>query len=632
LLEDILRREWGFDGYVVSDCWAIIDIYRHHRVVETPAEAAALAVKAGCDLNCGVTFPALREAVELGLIDESTIDRAVGRLFNARFRLGMFDPPEQVPFAQIPYAINDSAPHRELALRAARESIVLLKNDGELLPLNKDLGSIAVIGPNADDLCALLGNYNGTPARAITPLEGIREKVSSATAVYHARGCAMAEGMPPLSIVPAACLLPREPDAGQRGVTATFWDNASFEGDPALTRIDPVIDFMWKGVSPLSGEMGDPFSVRWEGHLIPPVSGTYQLGGCGFNKFDLALDGDSLVSYESVHHARIKTAQVELEAGRLYDLRFECASWGMDPQAQMLWSVPGVDLLTPALEAAEKAEVVVLVMGFNSNLEGEEMAVDIPGFRGGDRTDILLPAPQEELVQRIHGLGKPVVLVLLNGSAIAVNWADEHVPAIVEAWYPGQAGGAAIADVLFGDYNPAGRLPVTFYRSVDDLPDFSDYRMEGRTYRYFRGEPLYPFGYGLSYTRFTYQELELSADRIAKEQSLIVSAVVKNTGARAGDEVVQLYVSPAGDVGVAGAGRTPIRSLKGFARVHLAPGESQRVTFVLAPEQIALIDDDGRAVVLPGAYRVSIGGRQPRPGDPDQAAGQVLFGTFEITP
>ena len=626
LLERILRQEWGFDGYVVSDCWAIVDIYEHHKVVETAAEAAAMAVKAGCDLNCGRVFPALREAVEKGFIDEETIERAVRRLFRARFRLGMFDPPEKVPYAQIPYEVNDSKEHQALALRVARESIVLLKNEGNLLPLRKDLKSIAVIGPNADDLQVLMGNYNGTPSRAATPLEGIRGKVSPATKLYYARGCEIARGVLPLTVVPPTCLRPTDPDASQVGLTAAYYDNPEFEGEPVVARVDPMVDSRWKGASPLTGQVGDAFAVRWTGSLVAPVTGTYKLGVNGSTGYTLYVNGTLLVEHQGVICPRIRTKAVDLEAGRFYSLRLDYVNRGLDPQAQLLWSVPRTDYLTEAVEVARKAEVVVMVMGLSAALEGEEMPVQVDGFAGGDRIDIGLPGPQEDLLKRIHALGKPMVLVLLNGSAVAVNWAAEHVPAIVEAWYPGQAGGDAIADVLFGDYNPSGRLPVTFYKSAEDLPPFEDYRMQGRTYRYFPGEPLFPFGYGLSYTTFAYSNLRLSAKTIGSGDTLTVSVDVQNVGERAGDEVVQLYVSD-----VVASVPVPIRQLQGFERIQLLPGETKTVTFALSPRQLSLIDSDGRRVVEPGEFRISVGGCQPESKDFAGEAKSTLIGSFEVS-
>jgi len=626
LLGKILRQEWGFEGYVVSDCRAILNIYAHHKVVKTAAEAAALAVNEGCDLNCGETFTSLLEAVEKGLISEEAIGQAVKRLFTARFRLGMFDPPECVPYAQIPYGVNGSAEHHKLALQAAQESIVLLKNEDDFLPLSREVESIAVIGPNADDGQVLLGNYRGTPPRIVTPLEGIRNKISPTTRLYTAQGCQLVAGLDPLTVIPSACLRPAVADGYQTGLTAAYFDNWEFRGEPAVSRVDPLIDFTWKDSTPVTGRMGDSFSVRWTGSLVPPATGRYQLSVRGLNSYRLTLDGELIAEHQDLHEAIITGKEVELEAGRFYRLRLDYVNRGLDPQVQLLWSVPGADHMTRVIEAARKAEVVVMVMGLSSAVEDEEIPVRVEGFGGGDRTDIALPRPQKELLQRIHELGKPMVLVLLNGSALALNWAKDNVRAIVEAWYPGQAGGDAIADVLFGDYNPGGRLPVTFYKSVDDLPPFEDYRMEGRTYRYFRGEPLLPFGYGLSYTTFAYCDLQLSAKRITPGETVSISVDVQNVGERAGDEVVQLYVSDV-DAPVP----VPIRQLQGFERIHLAPGETQTITFTLTPRQLSLVDDEGQRVIEPGAFRLAVGGRQPGPDDLVGEGTGVLITTLEIT-
>lgn len=462
LLQHILRERWGFQGHVVSDCWAIDDIYLHHQVVATAEEAAALAVNAGCDLECGCVYDALVRAVEQGLIDESTIDRAVTRLMLTRFKLGMFDPLEEVPHANIPFSANDCTAHRALALRAARESIVLLKNTDGLLPLPKDLKRIAVIGPNADDATVLLGNYNGTPSEPVTVLQGLRDKLPDAQIAY-ARG------------------------SGVRGI-----DTSGYAG---------------------------------------------------------------------------------------------------------------------ALAAAQDADIVIFVGGLSQAIEGEdgqEESVTDGGRSDGDRSDIALPKVQEDLLRALYGVGKPVVLVLLSGSAIAVPWAAANVPAILTAWYPGQAGGTAVADVLFGDSNPAGRLPVTIYRSTDDLPDFRDYRMEHRTYRYFSGEPLYPFGYGLSYTSFAYRDLRLSSEIVTPTQGITVTVDVENTGSRAGDEVVQLYVRDL-DASIPVARHC----LAGFKRIALEPGETGQVEFQLEPGQFTLVNSVGERVYEAGAFALFVGGGQP---------------------
>ncbi len=600
LLEKILRQEWGFDGYVVSDCEAIRDIFANHKVVNTAAEAAALAVKNGCELNCGRVYAVLLEAVALGLIDEATIDQAVTRLFKARFQLGMFDPPEMVPYAQIPFDVIDSPAHRALALRAAQESIVLLKNEGDLLPLRKDIGSIAVIGPNADDLQILLGNYHGTPATAVTPLQGIRQKVSPETIVYHAPGCAVADGMPRLLPIPTDCLRPMTPIAAETGLNGRYYPNAHHAGQPHHDQIDSQINFTWKDTNPLTGVWGDHFSIQWDGYLVPPASGAYHLGVYGFSEYRLSLDGALIVDNKMEHHPILKHQTVHLEAGRFYRLQLAYANEGLDPQIQLLWAMPESDFEAKALEAAQKAEVVVMVMGLSPQLEGEEMPIHIDGFAGGDRTDIKLPATQENLLQKIHALGKPVVLVLTNGSAVAINWAAANIPAIVDVWYPGQAGGAALADVLFGDFNPAGRLPVTFYKSVDDLPPFEDYELDGRTYRYFHGQPLFPFGHGLSYTHFNLENLQIGQAQLPAGGTTTISLEVTNTGPHAGAEVVQLYIRQTD-------GRRQALKLQGFKRLFLEPGQCQTVTFNLHSHQLGLYNERMRYVVQPQTVEVLVG-------------------------
>lgn len=518
-----------------------------------------------------------------------------------------------MPFSAIPYEVVNSPEHRALTLQAARESIVLLKNDG-LLPLAKEIGSIAVIGPNADDLMTLLGNYNGTPAHAVTPLEGIRRAVSAKTAVYTAKGCPIADGVPNLSVVPSEFLRPATADGPQHGLTAEYFTAGQIEGAPAFSRLDGAVDFIWKNTTPLCGERGGHFAVRWTGFLVPPATGTYRLGVNGHSSYKLTLDGELLVEYHGVHHALRRTKEVALQAGRLYRLQLDYVNDGIDPWAQLVWAAPGVDEAAEALEAAAKADVVVLCLGLTPYVEGEEMPVKVEGFGGGDRTDIALPAAQQRLLERVHALGKPVVLVLLGGSAIAVTWADAHVPAILQAWYPGAAGGVALAEVLFGDTNPSGRLPVTVYKSTADLPPFSDYAMANRTYRYFGGEPLYPFGHGLSYTTFAYDNLRLSKAAIATGEPLTITVDVRNTGQRAGDEVVQLYLSYPNT-----SPRNPIRQLRGFQRVGLKPGETKTVSFTLVPKEIALANDTGERVVEAGEYRVSVGGRQPTGADQGSA-------------
>jgi beta-glucosidase len=623
LLREILRGEWGFDGYVVSDCWAITDIYNTHQVVETATQAAAMAVAAGTDLNCGVSYGRLTEAVQDGILTEEQLDVSVRRLLRARFRLGMFDPPELVPYAAIPYSVNDSEEHRALALDAARKSMVLLKNQGDLLPLSRDLETIAVIGPNASDVEVLLGNYNGFPSDPVTPLEGIRSRVSSRTRVLHATGSGLAAGLPALEPIPSSVLaLPEEEGPGLR---AEYFNNPDLQGAPAAVRTDPTLDFQWWGDTPLSTLTPGEFSVRWTGTLTPVTTGDYAIGGKGLGHFQVFWGDSLLVEFSSEHDINTRWTTLRLQAGEAYPIRVEYRPRREFGAVQLVWSQPGPDLRSEGIRAAEEADAVIMVMGLSPRLEGEEMRVEVPGFAGGDRMEIGLPAVQQELLEAVVATGKPVVLVLMNGSALAIPWAAEHVPAILEAWYPGQAAGTAIADVLFGDYNPAGRLPVTFYRSADQLPPFEDYDMEGRTYRYFQGDPLFPFGHGLSYTTFAYSGLVLP-DTVARGEDVVLSVRVENTGDRDGEEVVQLYLTR-----LAASGPVPIRSLKGVERVFLTAGAEATVTFTLDFEDLALMDDAGVPVVEPGAFEVSVGGKQPGfSGLADAATTGVATGRFVL--
>jgi beta-glucosidase len=625
LLDTILRRDWGFDGYVVSDCGAITDIYQTHKLVQTAPEAAALGVKAGCDLECGSVYESLATAVAGGLVSEQEINRAVSRLFTARFKLGMFDPPERVPYAGIPYRVVDSPEHRSLALEAARKSIVLLKNDGNLLPLRKDLRTIAVIGPNANDVEVLQGNYNGTPSDPITPLRGIREKVSGKTRVLYALGSEWASNLPVLEVVPSSALLTSEGSRRTNGLKGEYFDNREFKGAPVFTRVDRQVDFHWRDRSPDPRIRDDDnFAVRWTGELVPPVTGTYYLGGYGLTGFRIYLDDELLTRFENVHEPSKTYEKRVLEAGRAYRLRIEYFEKEGDALMQLLWAAPRRGLEKEAIQVAGQSDAVILFMGLSPRLEGEEMRVQLEGFKGGDRTDLNLPAVQESLIKAIHGLGKPTVLVLLSGSAVAVNWASGNVPAIVQAWYPGQAAGTAIADVLFGDANPGGRLPVTFYSSVDQLPPFDDYSMAGRTYRYFKGTPLFPFGYGLSYTKFTYSDLHVPGAAEA-DQGVVVSVQVENAGDRAGDEVVQLYLSD-----LESSVAAPTRTLAGFQRITLKPGEKRKVEFTIRPRQLSVFSG-GAFVVEPGTFEVSVGGKQPGfSGRIDASTTDVLTARFEV--
>jgi beta-glucosidase len=627
LLNDILRREWGFEGYVVSDCDAVDDIYATHKLVPTLAEAAAMALKAGTDLNCGRAYSALLEASRKKLVDEATIDTAVKRLLTARFRLGMFDPEDSVPYTRIPYSVVDSPKHRTLALEAARKSIVLLQNRSKTLPLPKNLKSIAVIGPNADDVEVLLGNYNGTPADPITPLRGLREKLGPQAKVLYEPGTDWAEDIPVLTSIPSEFLKPL-PEARENGLQAEYFDNLEFKGEPIFKRMDSEVDFNWWDLAPLPSLEDDNFGVRWTGYLIPPETGHYYLGGEGFNTFKIFLEDQLMASYNGSHETHKVYKKVRLETGKPYALKIEFSHRSGDARMHLLWKRPVPDALERAIAAARITEAVVLFLGLSPRLEGEEMDVPVKGFKGGDRLSLDLPENQEKLLEEVvrAASGKPVILVLLNGSPLSINRAVELVPAIIEAWYPGQAAGQAIADVLFGDYNPAGRLPVTFYKSEDDLPDFSNYRMAGRTYRYFQKEPLFPFGYGLSYTQFRYSKLTLPKT-IKPGDELTISVEVKNAGNRDGEEVVQSYLSRPESTSPV----NPTRWLAAYRRIFLRAGEKQKITLTIRPHEMATYDASGNRVIEPGTLIISVGGEQPGfSGRLDASATEVLTAKIRI--
>ena len=622
LLEKYLREMWGFKGYVVSDCGAVNDIYRSHKYTSTLGAASAAAVKAGTDLTCGEEYKTLPDEVKSGALPVSDIDRSVERLFEARFRLGMFDPPDRVPFSKIPLSENDSAAHKQLALQAARESMVLLKNEGAILPLKKSLAKIAVIGPSADDPIAPRGNLNyaGVPSRQVTPLDGIKQQFPHAKVMY-ALGATYTENN--LALVPSTVLT--TPDGKSAGLQAAYFDNPNFEGAPKLSRIEPRVYFEREMDEPaVVAAVGDgKYSIRWTGTLTAPASGEY-----GFiartgtwnrdGKIRLFIDGKELVA-PARFPMRPPTAptagaatgnrppmeagavpppgwrnpqvKMQLEGGRKYSVKIEYAQNGPGGSAEFNWGPPPEASLAEAEKVVKDSDIALVFVGLNSQLEGENT----------DRERIELPAPQEKLVEATIATGKPTVVVLTSGSAISINYAAEHAAAVMEAWYGGEEDGTAIAETLTGVNNPAGRLPVTFYHGTDQLPAFTDYSMDGRTYRYFKGDPLYSFGYGLSYSSFQYSNLQTKQTANGAE----VQATVKNTSARDGDEVVQFYV--------ADSASKEVRNLRGFQRIHLRGGESRTVSFTLTSD------------VLPKSpVTVSIGGGQPLAGIP-HVEGTVRF-------
>ncbi len=623
ILYGILRNEWGFKGYIVSDCWAISDFYTFTHFAKDPAEAAAQAVKAGTDLECGVDYKNLMTAVERGLLTEADINVAAGRIFKARFKLGMFDPDEIVPYAQIPFFVNCSDYNNTLARKAAQESIVLLKNSNNTLPLGKDLKTIAVIGPNADNFESLIGNYNGIPKDPVTVLKGIINKVSPDTKVLYADGSDLAEGIHNLTVIPSHFL--QAPD-GRQGALGEYFNNREMKGKPVFTRIDDQISFYWEHFSPRYDMPDDDFGVRWTTFLIPPETGTYALGSWGSSGYEIFLDGKSIIAERNEHHAFHKEYNVNLEAGKKYKIEVLYKNYAGDADMKLLWARPEPGRTAEALEAVREADAVILVLGLSQRLEGEEMSIKIDGFLGGDRTNLNLPAVQENLLNIVTATGKPVIVVLMNGGALSINNAQEKASAILLAGYPGQQGGNAVADVLFGDCNPAGRLPVTYYKSVDQLPAFEDYNMKGKTYRYFTLEPLYPFGFGLSYTTFSYSNLVLPEKSTAGEQ-ISVKVTVTNTGNIAGDEVVQLYLEDE-----KASTTRPLRQLEGFSRISLKPGESKIVEFNLEPRQFSIINNKDKRVIEPGYFTIYVGGKQPGFSDYlDPQFTQVLTGRIRLT-
>jgi beta-glucosidase len=625
LLQDQLRGKWNFKGYVVSDCGAVVDIYRNHHYQPTQPQASAISLQRGMDNECvdggfkvkdDHDYKPYIDAVKQGFLKESEIDTALVRLFTARMKLGMFDPPELDPYAKIDPSELDSAGHREMARRIADESMVLLKNDGTL-PLKASGIKIAVIGPLADRTKVLLGNYNGTPTHTVSILEGLRKEFAGDTISYVPGTLFLSHDADP---VPASALT----SGGKPGIGISYSKldmtdiNRPEATKPLAQGSALTVD---ASAQPLPPEVAGvhPLSIHWDGDLTAPETGDYNLGVKANGMFRLRLDGKNVTNAWGGEAAEARLGRVHLEAGKPAALHVEYTPpENGTPVATLVWKKVDITPQPEAVAAAKEADVVVAVLGISSELEGEEMQVSEPGFKGGDRTSIDLPKPEEDLLEQVVATGKPVVLVLTNGSALAVNWANQHVNAIVDAWYPGEEGGTAVAETLSGKNNPAGRLPVTFYKSVDQLPPFASYAMKGRTYRYFEGTPLYPFGYGLSYTTFSYSNLTLPTSAVTAGQPFTAEVTVTNTGKRAGDEVAQFYLS---FPGVAGA---PGRALRAFQRVHLEPGQSQKVQFELKPRDLSMVSEAGEPVIPEGKYSVSVGGGQPNTGAP------AVAGTFEV--
>jgi beta-glucosidase len=640
LLQDTLREAWKFQGYVTSDCGAVGDITTGHKFTLDNAHGSAVAVLAGTDTTCGDEYVALVKAVRDGLIKGSEIDTSLKRLFVARFRLGMFDPPDAVSFSRIPFSENDSPQHRALALMAAREAIVLLKNQDGMLPFKSTVKTITVVGPNAESLAALEGNYNGVPSHPVYPLDGIRKLFEGRAKVFYSQGAPYLEELP----VP----VPRTAfhtggDASREGLKAEYFSNMDLSGEPVLTRIDPQIQFDWNSAAPAKGVPMKAFAVRWTGTLTPPGPGNYTFSvpkrewypRGGKEVFRVYLDAKLVLDttlvapttwVEQGKKEPQTTFQAHFEDTKAHTFRLEYVHQSplFGARATLNWRPPLEALRDEAVKAAQQADVVVAFVGLSPNLEGEEMPVHVPGFSGGDRTDISLPKAQQQLLEALAASGKPLVVVLMSGSPLAVNWAQEHAAAILEAWYTGEESGTAIAETLAGANNPGGRLPVTFYASQDQLPPFDDYSMHNRTYRYFPGKPLYGFGYGLSYSTFEYSNLKLSSPQLKAGEELTAEVDVRNASGPAGDEVAELYLEfPA----IPGA---PLRALRGFKRLHFAPGETRHVTYTLKPRDLSMVNDKGEHVVAPGEYNVFVAGAQPGETAAGARARLKISGEFKL--
>jgi beta-glucosidase len=628
LLRDHLRDAWKFDGYVVSDCAAVADVSTGHHYAPDFAHAAAAAVKAGADLECGYlegrAFPALVDAVHQGLIKESDIDNALRRLLRARFKLGMFDPPSRFAYGQILMSEVNSPAHRQLSLRAARESIVLLKNQDHTLPLQAGITRIAVVGPTAELVQSLQGNYNGPLPSPVYPLEGIEKRLSSAQ-VSYAQGSTLVGGF----AMPIEHTALHPASGSENGLTGEYFSSPDLSGSPVLTRTDRNINFNWDKVVPVAGLERNHYSVRWSGSFTPPAPGEYKLGvrinycySCENTEgFRLYLDDKLLVqnSGKTPDRGAVIEARVTFSDTRPHPIRLEYLHGTGTAGIDLTWQAPATVLRDEAVEAAKQSEVTIAFVGLSPTLEGEEMPVQMAGFKGGDRTSINLPAAQESLLKALAAIGKPLVVVLQNGSALAVNWAQQNARAILEAWYPGEEGGTAIAETLAGDNNPAGRLPLTFYSSLSQVPPFEQYSMCGRTYRYLADKPLYGFGFGLSYTSFAYNNLKVAPANVAAGDPVTVEGDVKNTGAMAGDEVVELYLTQPTVY------ETPLRVLAGFKRIRLAAGESAHVSLTIDPRSLSQVDAKGNRVIVPGEYTVSLAGAQP------QDAASVQTGKFNMS-
>lgn len=596
LLTDILKNEWGFEGSVVTDCNGLRDLYQGHKYVDNVQEAIALALNSGIDMECGDEFKKyLLDVVLSGKVSELTINNAVRRLLLSRFRLGLYDPKGLVPYTSIPKSVIDSKEHRDLARQAAREAIILLKNHGGLLPLNKnEITSIAVIGPNAA-VCQM-GGYTSAHSVAVSPLDGIKNKIGNSK-VHYVKGTDIKIELP---VIPSKYLVPPNAKSGEHGLKGEYFNNTDCSGEPVFSRLDPVIDFDYGRGSPDERIQNNYYSIRWTGQFIAPASGPYYIGGAFDDAIKFYFDGNLIIDKTKNRNQSSTVFKVELEKGKHYDLRIDFTQHWYKSKMKLWGEAQNPDKFIEAVDAAKKSDVAIVVVGTDETVEKE----------GVDRSDLKLPGDQRDLIEAVLKANPKTIVIMQNGGPLSINWANDNVPAIIETFFNGEEGGNALADVLFGDYNPAGRLPLTVYKSVKQLPDISDYDIRlGRTYMYNTTpqgtaiEPLYPFGFGLSYTQFSYGKMKIFSGKISPSDNLEISIEVTNSGIREGDEVVQLYIHDRKS-----SVKRPGKQLVGFDRISLKSGESKTVSFTIPAKDLAFWDVNTKSfVVEPGAFDVMIG-------------------------
>jgi len=620
LMNDILRRQWKFTGYVTSDCWAIDDFFKYHKTHKDAVTAAVDAVMHGTDIECGVSvYLTLLNAVKDGLIPEAQIDASLRRLFTIRYRLGMFDPPSMVKYTNAPETTLEAPEHKALALKMAQQSIVLLKNANNTLPLKKTIKKIAIVGPNADNRVAVLGNYNGMPSEIVTVLDGIKAKLGNSVQIQYEKGSTFTND----TLVVYTDVSKQFTWEGKQGFKAEYFNNMELKGEPVAVRTENSIDHFWQEGETVTGNLvATNFSARYATNYTATTDGSITFETEGDDAYKLLINDKEAINVWTRNRMGARTYKLKTQKDSVYKMVLEYWQGAGKGEIRLRTGNFEPTDFAALVNSIKDADAIVYVGGISPQLEGEEMPVNAPGFNGGDRTTIALPAVQTQMMKALQTTGKPVVFVMMTGSAIAIPWEDENLPAIVNAWYGGQSAGTAVADVLFGDYNPAGRLPVTFYKSDSDLPGFSDYDMKGRTYRYFRGDALFPFGYGLSYTTFNYSNFRLPLT-VTKGKNTTLTVQVTNTGKMKGEEVVQLYVSSQNK-----NIQAPIRALKGFQRIELKAGETKTVKFTLTSTDLSLVNKEGKLYQPEGKIMISVGGGQP--GIKNKSSSNVLSKTIII--